>query len=343
MPRLALLDPSLKDHTGAPSHNLGDLIIYDSVKKVIDEIFSHWEVDRFATHSPYRDSDCSKINKSDVVILGGTNALCSYRGGASWYYPHEGWFFLFPRIRQNILLGVGWGTGYPDRPSKHMAIFYHRILSKKWLHSVRDDFTRANLAAIGIRNVINTGCPTLWRIKNFRNLRRNPAADNCLFTLTDYAKEPVLDNRLIQLLAESVSGRLVFFPQGDEDLEYINALAAYDRYKSRIEILDRNFSSLKSLVATQNSFFYVGTRLHCGIFCLQHGWDALILEVDNRAKEMAKDFCLPVLQRTNISQIEPWIKGALDLGTMRLPLDNIRRWKEQFKTIAPAPSNLDRT
>src|SRR5271168_3151860 len=102
MQTVALLDPSLADHTGANSINLGDLIIYDSVKPIIEEIFPNWEVRRFATHAPYRDQDCEIINRAGAVVLGGTNALCSYRGGHSWYRPHDGWFHLFPKIRNNI-------------------------------------------------------------------------------------------------------------------------------------------------------------------------------------------------------------------------------------------------
>jgi polysaccharide pyruvyl transferase WcaK-like protein len=38
-----------------------------------------------------------------------------------------------------------------------------------------------------------------------------------------------------------------------------------------------------------NSRLYVGTRLHGGIFSMQHGVSALIIQVDNRAAEIAKD------------------------------------------------------
>lgn len=336
MKTLALLDPSLGDYSGGPSRNLGDLIIYDAVKTVLDEVFPNWQVQRFATHVPFRDQDCELINKADVTILGGTNALCSYRGGHSWYKDQNGWFFAFPKIRKNILMGVGWGHGYPDRPSNRMSIFYHRILSKRWTHSVRDEFSRTNLARIGICNVINTGCPTTWKLNGVATARSRMDAPNCLFTLTDYLKEPVHDNRLIQLLLDLVPGRIVFFPQGDEDLEYIQALAAYDRNKARIEILERSYPALRNALSSNRDFFYIGTRLHCGIASLQHGWNALILQVDNRAAEMARDCRLPVVPRDDFERMRRWLAGNLDFGPVTVPLDRIEEWKKQFRSVSPA-------
>ena len=35
---------------------------------------------------------------------------------------------------------------------------------KKYIHSVRDSFSEQMLNSMGITNVINTGCPTMWGI-----------------------------------------------------------------------------------------------------------------------------------------------------------------------------------
>ena len=45
---------------------------------------------------------------------------------------------------------------------------------------------------------------------------------------------------------------------------------------------------------------YVGTRLHAGIRALQHKKRTIIIGIDNRAIEKAKDFNLTVIDRKNI-------------------------------------------
>jgi len=334
MSMLALLDPSLADYSANPSRNLGDLIIFDAVKPVLEELFPDWNIKRFSSHQPYRDEDCRQINQASLAILGGTNALCSFNGGHSWYQPHEGLFYLFPKIRNNILLGVGWGHGYPNKPGRRMAMFYQRILSKRWLHSVRDEFSRQNLASIGIKNVINTGCPTTWTLNGFPTARTRLDELDCLFTLTDYAKDMKWDNDLIDLLATSAPGRLLFFPQGVGDLEYIQMLASYERHKARIEILERSYESLRRTLSTEKNCFYIGTRLHCGVASLQHGWSALIVSVDNRAEEMGRDCHLPVVGRQELEKAKLWMTGKLDFGFIKIPLDRIEEWKGQFRTCA---------
>ena len=46
---------------------------------------------------------------------------------------------------------------------------------------------------------------------------------------------------------------------------------------------------------------YVGTRLHAGIHALNHGIRSIIVEVDNRSAEIAKDTNLPVIKRDAIT------------------------------------------
>lgn len=47
---ITLLDPSLNDNNGTPALNLGDIIIYDSVKKILAELFPAIEVVRLSSH-----------------------------------------------------------------------------------------------------------------------------------------------------------------------------------------------------------------------------------------------------------------------------------------------------
>ena len=75
---------------------------------------------------------------------------------------------------------------------------------------------------------------------------------------------------------------------------------------------------------------YVGTRLHGGIRALQHGRRSLIIAIDNRAREMHKDFNIPVLERDEIEKLEDWICGE-STTDIRIPIDEIERFLGQFR------------
>jgi polysaccharide pyruvyl transferase WcaK-like protein len=108
-------------------------------------------------------------------------------------------------------------------------------------------------------------------------------------------------------------------------------LASYERHKARIEVLERSYESLRRTLSTEKNCFYVGTRLHCGVASLQHGWSALIISVDNRAEEMGRDCRLPVVGRQELDKAKLWLLGKLDFGLIKIPLDQIEEWKGQFQ------------
>lgn len=75
---------------------------------------------------------------------------------------------------------------------------------------------------------------------------------------------------------------------------------------------------------------YIGTRLHAGIHALNYKKRSIIISIDNRANEIAKDTNLPIIQRENItSQLEAKIKSNWKTD-INLPLENINKWKKQF-------------
>ena len=65
------------------------------------------------------------------------------------------------------------------------------LLSKTYLHSVRDEYTKDMLERIGIKNVINTGCPTMWSLTE-EHCKQIPIkkSNSVVFTITDYNKKP---------------------------------------------------------------------------------------------------------------------------------------------------------
>lgn len=205
---VTLLDPSIMGQDGEPSPNLGDVIIHRAVMRELAPLFGD-RIDRISSQRPLDADLYARANASRVRVVGGTNLLSSSKTRYTWYREEHEWSWLFPKLRRVSLLGVGWGVGYPAWKDWRLKVFYHRILVRRRLHSVRDAFSEKMLRDIGIRNVVNTSCPTLWELDGFDP---NPAAPprDCLFTITDYRRMPERDGLLLETLSASFPARCSF-------------------------------------------------------------------------------------------------------------------------------------
>ena len=57
---------------------------------------------------------------------------------------------------------------------------------------------------------------------------------------------------------------------------------------------------------------------------------SLIIAIDNRALEKNKSFGLPILKREEINELDTIINNTI-LTEINIPIENIRKWKAQFK------------
>ena len=74
----------------------------------------------------------------------------------------------------------------------------------------------------------------------------------------------------------------------------------------------------------------MGTRLHGGIRALQHKRRSLIIGVDHRGLEKARDFGLPVAGRyIPAADLERAVRSDRPCE-VNLPVNNILRWKRQW-------------
>jgi hypothetical protein len=60
---------------------------------------------------------------------------------------------------------------------------------------------------------------------------------------------------------------------------------------------------------------------------------SLILEIDNRAKEIAKDTHIPTCERENFFRINQWIVNPSRVE-IKMPCNAINQWKFQFQRYA---------
>lgn len=308
--------------TSIGSSNLGDLIIMDAVNKEIDCLFSDSMILRSSTHMKMGRETYKMVLGSDLCFVGGTNLISS---AMQWHWQWRINFIDSIFVNNIILLGVGWWQ-HQGKPNLYTSMLLKRVLDGKYLHSVRDSYTEKRLLSAGIKNVVNTGCPTLWSLDE-KHCQEIPhkKGDSVLFTLTDYKKDATSDRLFIDLLQKKYE-TLYFWPQGLNDQKYLKSLG----FDSGIRIVSPSLKSLDEILLDQSiALDYVGTRLHGGIRALQSQRRSIIIGIDNRASEKAKDFNLAVVPRGDIQALEEMIGSSFETA-IKLPYHNIQKWKDQF-------------
>jgi len=303
------------------STNLGDSIIMESVQQVVDGMFpSEFQV-RLSSHDYASRTSLSVLKRSLYTFVGGSNLLSSRSCGYHQWAMSPADVAI---IHDAVLLGVGWWQ-YQKPPDRIMAWLLHRVLSRTKLHSVRDEYARRQLAAIGIKNVVVTACPTTWKLTPEHCAAIPQAkAESVVVTLTDYRQDPVADKRCLALLRTNYA-KVLFWPQGSRDTEYFQKLAVPD-----IQVLNCRLRDFDD-VLVPNRVDYVGTRLHGGIRALQRGVRTIIIEVDNRAHELGKTIALPTVRRGDYECLESKIQSQWQTSIL-LPVEGIRMWRGQFGT-----------
>ncbi|WP_044303925.1 polysaccharide pyruvyl transferase family protein [Rhodopirellula sallentina] len=321
MKDLLLWSPGVVNQSLDPSPNLGDLIIEEYVLSELSSIFcvDPQNIPRIATHQRLRPGDRQKARNADHVFVGGSNLLSSYMDG---YFQWDLIMSDALRVRNAILMGAGWwrDQGTCNRYTKYLL---WAALSWKGWHSVRDGQALQHLQNIGFKRVLNTGCPTMWSLaeKDLSSISTTRAT-KALLMLTDYDRHEKHDADLVQLIQNSYQ-EVFFWPQGAGDRDYAIELGFQGT------MLNRSLPALDALLASEVDLDYLGTRLHGGIRCLHSGKRGLVIEVDNRAREIGKDTKLPTVPRGDFDTIRSWLQKSAPVS-LSLPTANIAKWKSQF-------------
>lgn len=195
---------------GQSSLNLGDKIIEDGCKSVLQNVFTDDQYIDISTHLPISNKYLKYIDEPTVKFVLGSNLLMSNMCGRFRQWDIKIWNKKV--IRDVVLLGVGWHQ-YSKNANLYTKNLYRKILSSNYIHSVRDEYTKNKLEQIGIKNVINTGCPTLWKLteEHCKEIPRNKA-ENVVCTLTDYRKDPEKDKKILSILKDNYQ-KVYFWPQ----------------------------------------------------------------------------------------------------------------------------------
>jgi len=312
---------------GLSSMNTGDRIISDSAMRYIEPILEWRNIAHVSTHQPTTFRYRRGLYHSAVGFVLGTNLLQN-----AGLFKQKNWKVTLVdtlQVQNLVLVGCGW-KGYDNKKSGYYTkTLYRRLLSSEYLHSVRDAYTLHKLKELGINNVLNTGCPTLWKLtrSHCAGIRRRKG-DIAVVTLTDYRRDPHADADMLRTLMGRY-GSIYLWPQGLGDYAYLCELECAER----VYTIKPTLQAYDQFLQEHPNADYVGTRLHGGIRALQHGNRSIIISVDNRAREMGKDFNLPVIERGNQHGLTKMIDDAFET---RVTIDEhaIKTFLKQLASIA---------
>lgn len=115
--------------------------------------------------------------------------------------------------------------------------------------------------------------------------------------------------------------------QGSEDLDKLHSMPESDG----IELVQGGFAGLEQFVKEHGDIDYFGTRLHCGIYCLNHKIRSMIVTIDNRAADIQRDTNIPTVNRPDLKRDMERLIEQPRSTDIHIPVENIQRWKEQFR------------
>lgn len=303
--------------TGMYTLNAGDHIIMENCMMQLGNVLDLKDAVHISTHqAPGSDEVC--VGKYKVLC--GTNIMsCNMRQYGLWKLPRS-----LDDYHGITLMGVGFDS-YTMKSDLYSRLLIRYMLSPNGFHSVRDSFSEKALKSMGIKNVLNTGCPTMWNLTP-EHCAKIPCdkASNVVCTVTDYNRDEQNDKAMLDILLKNYD-KVYLWLQGQNDLTYIRELG----YEDKVEIIESTLEAYDS-VLEMDDLDYVGTRLHAGIRALSKGHRSLIVSIDNRAECISADTGLPIIQREDVVvALESQVKSLIETR-ISIPQENIEKWKNQF-------------
>lgn len=317
--------------TEVSSSNLGDGIIMGAVRNEMDYILKKYFVLNFSTHVPIASQKQLDNNfryeflkRAHYTFCCGTDLLqdCMDVRIPQWNIDNDNCKVL----RNVVLLGVGSSArNQSNHFDEYTSDLLRKVLSRDIIHSVRDEDARRMLAEIGIE-AINTGCPTLWKLtSDFCELIPSAKSDAVVFSVSEYKKDVKNDQELVNILRENYE-KLFFWSQTIMDYNYLRKIIPN---VSDIQLIQPNLQAYSEFLL-KNAVDYVGTRLHGGIYAMQHAKRSLILGIDTRAENMYKECNINYVKYGDWEGLRKKINTDF-VTNILLPEKEIQYFKNQFK------------
>ena len=323
MKKILLLDTSIG------TSNMGDFIIMECVRKELSYILNDNFVYNMSTHLPsfsafavFRNSlAVQNYASADLKFAGGSNLLVK---DLRTHYPQwniNKW--NSKPLSGTICVGVGAGQG--DNVDKYTTSFYRQVLNHDYYHSVRDERSKEYVENVLGLKAINTGCVTMWMLTpEFCKTIPTKKADAALITITARTEIDPNEQKMIDIVLANYS-KVYCWIQGDRDLDYFKKL----RNTEKIELIPPTLDAYEHILNTVD-LDYIGTRLHGGIYAMRHKKRAIIIAIDERAREINANNNLNCLNIDETDNLEAMINSEFETK-INMPFDEINRWKSQFE------------
>lgn len=316
--------------TAIGTSNLGDEIILRCLEEQLSFLLDDSFIMRFGTHVKNFEKQrflfgSQKIQfayEADFKIIMGTNLLSRDIKGTQAQWPIgklDSWLY-----QNSIMAGVG-TTLSEGKTTAYSKKIYKRILRKDFYHSVRDEESKRLLEDMGYK-AINTGCPTLWKFTpEFCKQIPHTKAHRVIFSLSGYKaqRNRTKDELLISILKDNYD-ELYFWCQTSQDELYLDTFEG-------VEDIPRIYSLEKySKILDEGDIDYVGTRLHGGVYAMQHKVRSIIISIDHRARGFHDTNNLIICERDDIETDLANMINSEIVTDIILKQDEIDFWKEQF-------------
>ena len=320
MDRIILLD------TAIGTSNVGDEIIMECVQDELSFLTKDSFVYHLPTHVPafhsyaiWKNSlTVQNFSGCDYKFAGGSNLLVK---NMLTHYPQ--WninIFNYHPLAGTILVGVGAGAG--KKTNSYTRCLYRKVLSGTYFHSVRDERSKNYVESLGLK-AINTGCVTMWKLTP-EFCKEIPAkkASRCVFTITGNGP---YNQQMVDILKSNYD-QLFFWIQGDRDW------AAFEQLDNTegIVVVPPSKDAYHKLLC-EDDLDYVGTRLHGGVYAMRHKKRAIIIAIDERAREINRANNLNCIEQSEIPEkLESMIQSEFATNIV-MPFENIKKWRSQFE------------
>ncbi len=308
--------------TSMDSDNCGDGIIMENCLLQLPDSVNVAALAHVPTHRLPNEQEKHLLRNVEKKILCGTNILSGkMRSYGLWKMDPD--LHLY---KGTVLMGVGFDST-SDSFDQYSKMLLQILLDKNALHSVRDSFSERKLKSMGIDNVVNTGCPTMWCLTP-EHCASIPVqkAKNVVCTITDYHRDAANDSAMLDILQKNYENVYLWL-QGRDDLAHLKELG----YQDKLTLIPSTLEAFDAVLA-QDDLDYVGTRLHAGIRAISKGHRSLVISIDNRAACISADTGLPILKREDVPiALENRLLSTIETE-LTLPWDTIALWRKQFET-----------
>lgn len=278
--------------------NVGDFLIFNKAKELITHFLKPSNTLIHKRTDDFRDQ-ISKINETDAIFI------CGGPGYRKLFYPKVYPFLeYYEEITAPVIpYGLGW-QGLPRylptrfKFSPMSEEFIRKIHRKIPVSTTRDEITKEVLNQIGVTNVINTGCPTLFEFDKMANKQTFHKPASISSVVISMAQDPHLHRQNVDLLR--AVGQL--FPDAEkyalfhrgigadeqttkdegEDLRKLVAKSSDSGY----EIIDLAYD-INQMRIYRDADLHIGYRVHGHAFSVSHRIPSFLLWEDGRGQGMS--------------------------------------------------------